>query len=393
VDRLVEKWAPLVWLAPEEKYFPLAAEEFLQHVHPVDVNGRIISSEDTLPIGRSSETLYLIPKNDLASLKGNTTSFLNGRNPLNEVVPVYVTVSECSRPPSIVNPCSRSYKSNVFGNCNEKNDPKKLIARRIHFHLTYWMFYPYNEGKEVCFLGKIPTPLIFNRCLGKKRTFGNHIGDFEHVSITFDEDYVPSELFLAIHDIGAYYTYDSISKIFKYSRELVRKGIIQRAEFPPVVRTFKGRPVLFAAKGSHVPSELFLAIHDIGAYYTYDSISKIFKYSRELVRKGIIQRAEFPPVVRTFKGRPVLFAAKGSHGLWSAPGQFPYLRVPKLYDLNGYGTPWKTWKSFHVYRIGYDPPPVWMKYLGRWGNPKFKCFLFNRLGICEFSEGPYGISR
>ncbi|GJQ74391.1 hypothetical protein Trydic_g21265 [Trypoxylus dichotomus] len=323
IDRLAEKWAPLVWLAPEEKYFPLAAEEFLQHVYPVDGNGRIISSENALPIGRTSETLYLIPKNDLASIKGNGTSFLNGRNPLNDVVPVYVTVSECSYP--------GSHKSNVFGNGNDKNDPPQAVARGTRFHLTYWMFYPYNEGKEVCFLGRIPTPLIFNRCLGKKRTFGNHIGDFEHLSISFDEDFVPIELFLAVHDIGA--------------------------------------------------------------YYRYDSVAKVFKYNRELVRKGIIQRADFPPVVRTFKGRPVLFAAKGSHGLWSAPGKFPYVRVPKLYDKNGYGIPWKTWKSLQVHRVGYDPPPTWMKYLGRWGNPKFKCFLFNRLGICEFSEGPYGISR
>lgn len=29
---LVERWAPLIWLSPKERYFPLSVPEFLQNV-------------------------------------------------------------------------------------------------------------------------------------------------------------------------------------------------------------------------------------------------------------------------------------------------------------------------------------------------------------------------
>jgi hypothetical protein len=59
-----------------------------------------------------------------------------------------------------------------------------------HFHVSYWMFYPYSQGKTICTvnlgpLGPIPIPLIWNICLGQKKEFGGHVGDWEHVSIVF----------------------------------------------------------------------------------------------------------------------------------------------------------------------------------------------------------------
>lgn len=61
-----------------------------------------------------------------------------------------------------------------------------------HFHVTYWMFYPFSQGKTVCTLnlgplGPIPIPLvpIFNLCLGTKKEFGSHVGDWEHMSLFF----------------------------------------------------------------------------------------------------------------------------------------------------------------------------------------------------------------
>lgn len=34
-------------------------------------------------------------------------------------------------------------------------------------------------------LGHLPIPLIFGMCLGKRRDFGSHIGDWEHMSLYF----------------------------------------------------------------------------------------------------------------------------------------------------------------------------------------------------------------
>lgn len=59
-----------------------------------------------------------------------------------------------------------------------------------HFHVSYWMFYPYSQGKTICTLnlgplGPWPIPLIFNMCLGTRKEFGSHVGDWEHMSLHF----------------------------------------------------------------------------------------------------------------------------------------------------------------------------------------------------------------
>lgn len=66
------------------------------------------------------------------------------------------------------------------------------IPSMPHFHVTYWMFYPFSQGKTICTvnlgpLGPIPIPLvpIFNICLGTKKEFGSHVGDWEHMSLFF----------------------------------------------------------------------------------------------------------------------------------------------------------------------------------------------------------------
>lgn len=59
-----------------------------------------------------------------------------------------------------------------------------------HFHVTYWLFYPYSQGKTMCSislgpLGRVPIPLIFGVCLGTRKDFGSHVGDWEHMSLLF----------------------------------------------------------------------------------------------------------------------------------------------------------------------------------------------------------------
>lgn len=122
------------------------------------------------------------------------------------------------------------------------------------FHVTYWMFYPYSQGKIMCsidlgVLGPIPIPLIFGFCFGEKKEFGSHIGDWEHVSLFFNGNRKePDEMYVSAHDAGAYYTFNSRSRLFEFRRQETRKGIFQKPSFPKTVRTSKNHPVLFSAE-------------------------------------------------------------------------------------------------------------------------------------------------
>ncbi|XP_055536433.1 uncharacterized protein LOC129725061 [Wyeomyia smithii] len=212
-----------------------------------------------------------------------------------------------------------------------------------HFHVTYWMFYPYSQGKVICTvnlgpLGPWPIPLLFGMCLGTKKEFGSHVGDWEHMSLFF--------------------------------------------------------------RGKKEPDEMYVSAHDAGAFYSYERLTGTFEYRSQETRKGILQRPTFPKTVITSGNHPVLFAAEGSHGLWTAPGKHKYVRVPRLYDVNGFGTPWTTWKSVEVIHENDSKGrtalnPKWLKFNGRWGNPKNRCHPLKRFGlhICELTDGPTGIPR
>jgi len=155
------------------------------------------------------------------------------------------------------------------------------------------MFYPFSQGKTICTLnlgplGPIPIPLvpIINFCLGTKKEFGSHVGDWEHMSLFF--------------------------------------------------------------RGRMEPDEMYVSAHDAGAFYSFDRLTGTFEFKSQETRKGIFQKPTFPKTVITSDNHPVLFSAEGSHGLWATPGKHSFVRVPRLYDINGFGQPWQTWKNVEV---------------------------------------------
>ncbi|KAK4882363.1 hypothetical protein RN001_005682 [Aquatica leii] len=258
-----------------------------------------------LPHGFETEKLYLVTKKNLGNILQEEDSFLHGKNPNEHPVPVYAIVTPCTPNLSFhsTNPNTISDAINAINN-NIETPP--------HFHVVYWIFYPYNEGKEICLIGKVPTPILFGSCLGHRKTLGNHVGDWEHISLSFT--------------------------------------------------------------GNNYPNNLYVSVHDSGAYYKYDPGSRLFKYEKQVTKKGILQRPKFPIVARTRNNHPILFSAKGSHGLWAAPGDHYYVKVPRLIDKNGYGIGWETWKNLVVFHVGISSLPSWLK----------------KLGLCEISDGPRG---
>ncbi|KAL0114705.1 hypothetical protein PUN28_011780 [Cardiocondyla obscurior] len=354
VRRLTQDWAPLVWLAPGERFLPLGVTEFLDNVQ--------------------SDQYYLRTKIDVESLLKNRSSFLYGRKPAG-TVPVYALVKNCvsrdTRPRAARNkPMLNAAFTPVLQDPglfqaqrqtdNINNIRAQIIMReqvrqavtvprfekvreengckKVHFHVTYWMFYPFSEGKTICvldlgFFGTWPIPTIGGVCIGTLKEYGSHIGDWEHMSLYFKDNEYPLAMYVSAHDAGAFYQYDPQNGTFIYESQETRKGLFQKPTFPEKVYT---------AGGSH----------------------------------------------------PILFSARGSHGLWTAPGKHKFVRVPRLYDESGFGTAWPTWKRLELLlEEDNEPLPGWMTFKGKWGNPSSNCHPLAKLGfnICEFVDGPTGI--
>nr|NP_729102.2 uncharacterized protein Dmel_CG42272, isoform E [Drosophila melanogaster]AAN12117.2 uncharacterized protein Dmel_CG42272, isoform E [Drosophila melanogaster] len=419
---------------------PLGVEEFLQYVHPMDKDS---SFRPGVPFREYSTKSHLVTNNEVQELLGNDKSFLYGRNPNEKAVPIYGVVNLCpstrapampvvpTTPPTTtrgvyipvsidpleerndtIRRSSRLFplfqrvkrESPTVPQYNQLNEYEELVMEATQkpsvqqdsepepengvpvnnfianladnvkfsggtypddnleensigqapekeegpgkgklpgFHVTYWMFYPYSQGKTMCTvslgpLGRIPFPAVYGYCLGNRKDIGSHVGDWEHMSLYFNGD----------------------------------------AE----------------------PQAMYVSAHDAGAYYSYNRLTGSFEFRRQETRKGILQRPNFPKTVTTFKNHPVLFAAKGSHGLWTAPGKHRFVKVARLYDINGFGTPWNTWKAVDISyenlrSYGRSLVPDWLTYRGKWGNPKSNCHPFRRIGLnfCEFTDGPTGI--
>jgi len=172
--------------------------------------------------------------------------------------------------------------------------------------VMYWFFYPYNFGKKFCIGVKIEGV-----CFGCRKEFGDHVGDWEHVTVRF-ENLQPTQVYLSYHASGIAYPYGDRNSL------------------------------------------------------------------------------------RYIDTHPVVYIAKGSHGVWGHPGNHIYHRVrngENLTDETNVGTPWYTWNN--IQSILYKPDviyePSWINYRGNWGNRKDGCRVYEKLsGECQLNGGPSG---
>lgn len=180
----------------------------------------------------------------------------------------------------------------------------------------------------------IPIPIVENECAGRIQQYGNHVGEWEHLSLYFE--------------------------------------------------------------GNNYPTTLFISTHDVGAYYTYDQVFNVFRYRNSRNDKGILQRPTYPSTLKVYNNsHPIVFAANGSHGLWATPGNHVYSRFPYLHDETGFGESWATWKNVEIINTT-QPEYFWAHFKGKWGNRKFGCYpIFSRFipYMCTFVNGPSGPMR
>jgi NedA-like, galactose-binding domain/Vacuolar protein sorting-associated protein 62 len=149
------QFAPRVWLHGEEYYFPSSVEHFLANVH-VEGNNLVTNQ----PLGCDSCT---------------DPVFLDGQRPDQVPVPMYV---------ELVQRTQNGLPTNITD-------------------IIYWTFYPYNNGKRVCIGWYSPWG-----CVGAYSTFGNHVGDWEHMTVRF-VDGRPEVVYLSQHSGGETFLYGS----------------------------------------------------------------------------------------------------------------------------------------------------------------------------------------
>jgi hypothetical protein len=167
-------FAPRIWLHPSESYFPSSTEYHLANTH--EAGGFLVTNQS---LGCDSCT---------------DPQFLDGVRPNQAPVPVYA---------EIITRIQGGAPTNVTD-------------------VIYWMFYPYNNGKDVCIGWYSPWG-----CVGAYSSFGNHVGDWEHATVRF-VDGRPSQVYLSQHSGG--------QTFFFGGKEVGLLG---------------WRPEVYSAKGSH----------------------------------------------------------------------------------------------------------------------------------------------
>jgi len=262
---LAQRYAPKIYLHSQEKYFPSSVEFFTDQTNIQDIGNQ----------------KYMVTNQPLGCATCTDPVFLDGQKPNDHLTPPIYSISV----------------------------PKAPTAEGLEvMDLVYYAFFPYNGGKDVC-IGLDNVPFV--GCAGEHSNFGNHVGDWEHVTIRFIDGY---------------------------------------------------------------PYQMYLGHHDSGMKYYFGDKN-----------------------VEIEGGHPVVYAAKGSHGLYAFEGSYKYASAATtdLKDHMNKGTVWNTYSNvkFTPYKsIGdYDGEWSFMNFDGRWGNPEDGCYdVPGHDTYCLLESGPTG---
>lgn len=186
------------------------------------------------------------------------------------------------------------------------------------FTAQYDTFYPYNEGKGAC-----PLFVLDGNCVSPfgRKVFDDHVADWELMTIRF-ADGKPA----AIH-VGAHKNEQS---------------------------------------GSQFSASTYLPVRD-PATGEVKWQSTVEKFALSDFLSGIGGRG---PWYLSWEGdHPIVYSAKGSHGIWAQPGPHYYMVAAGdlLSDDTDAGTRWETWRDV---RDAADPryANLLYAYEGDWGN-------------------------
>ncbi len=241
--RLARNYAPLIQLHPEEDFFPSSVEYFAAHTD-VHCQGQKVRESvlDAVYLPYSPQDCFVQTQDAMNGIY-DVQGFMRGQDPRRDIPPVYASVYSPS-----------------FG----------------VVHIQYAMFYPYNYGKDVCF-SLAPA----GYCLSKRVAMGNHLGDWESITLRLE-----------------------------------------------------GGRVTAIRMGAHG------------------------------------QRKNYGPHEVEWRGdHPVVYSAKGSHGLYPRSGDYTYRSLPtgdKLVDIARSGIEWQSAEAL----VLLNNRENWMNYRGHWGTER-----------------------
>ncbi|KAG8691952.1 Vacuolar protein sorting-associated protein 62 [Ceratobasidium sp. 423] len=131
---LAQKYAPQFRITPDEKYFPSSVEYMLPHYKVYDNGGKPLATQPSPLMASNLDSVVGKGASTWLTVSDTNAGYLTGLNPSANKVPVYTFI--VPKEGGIVD-------------------------------LFYWIFFPYNLGKDIIALGRV----------------GNHIGDWERMTV------------------------------------------------------------------------------------------------------------------------------------------------------------------------------------------------------------------
>ncbi|KAF2751685.1 hypothetical protein M011DRAFT_482515 [Sporormia fimetaria CBS 119925] len=170
VPHFVVKHAPLIYLHPEEEYFPTDIEVFLTNTKP-QVNFQDVAGPNPLVM----KNVHQLPENVFLTSKDfdvthPDTKWIRGVRP-----------------------------DNTTGKTNNAVPTSVFVVDRGNdiIHAFYMFFYAFNYGVEVASTERL--------------NFGNHVGDFEYLMIRFVKEQ-PEEVWFSQHGYGQAFKWIAVKK-------------------------------------------------------------------------------------------------------------------------------------------------------------------------------------
>ncbi|WDE03225.1 Vps62-related protein [Thalassomonas viridans] len=205
---LAKSFAPLVYLHQDDEFLPSSVPHFTPNTSPFSgYNGNITDNNGYLTTGLS------------CAICTNQT-FLYGQNPESASVPVYASIITKNSPATSTGGI----------------EPSDTVT-----DIVYWMFYPYNRGKWI-------NPILWDTTW-----YGNHVGDWEHLTVRFVNGY-PYQVYLSQHGDGSTYMFGD--------KNLMLTGT-STGEFGAQVYSAKGSHALYAFAGSYTYQSINIVVDSI----------------------------------------------------------------------------------------------------------------------------------